>query len=273
MKLSIAIASENALASAFVVFRGFESSILKAAQLGYNGVELALKNAGEIDRNTLQPLLDDTGMQVSCISTGQVYADTGLMFTDTDTRKRKQVKNIFQDLIDLAADFKCPVNVGRIRGQVGKESSCAAEERFLELMHELCEYAAERKVGLLLEPVNRYEIDFINSIREGVQLLKKVNHPSLKLMPDLFHMNIEEVKMGEELARYIRDIGYIHLADSNRLAPGWGHTDFKDVFLHLEQAHYTGWLSVEILPKPAPFVAAKQAIDFLKPFFSLSTSV
>jgi sugar phosphate isomerase/epimerase len=267
MKLSIAIASQNAIPSAFVVFRGFEDSMIKAATLGYDGVELALKNPGEIDRQSLQSLLDKTGLQVSCISTGQVYAETGYMLTDPDIQKRNEVKRIFKEFINLAADFGRFVNIGRIRGQIGDNGMRSdIENRFMETIHELCEDAASKNVTLLLEPVNRYEIDFINSVEEGVKLLEKVNHPNLKLMPDVFHMNIEDVKIGAELSRNIEHIVYIHLADSNRLAPGWGHTDFEDIFRHLKNASYNGWLSVEILPKPEPDIAARQAIVFLKTF-------
>ena len=240
--------------------------MIKAAALGYDGVELALKNADEIDRQSLQSLLDKTGLQVSCISTGQVYAETGYMFTDPEVQKRNTVKRIFKEFIDLAADFGRFVNIGRIRGRIGNDGMLDAENRFMEMVHELCEDAASKNVTLLLEPVNRYEIDFINSVEEGVKLLEKVNRPNLKLMPDVFHMNIEDAKIGAELSRSIEHVAYIHLADSNRLAPGWGHTDFDDLFRHLEKANYHGWLSVEILPKPEPDTAARQAIDFLKTF-------
>ena len=270
MKLSIAIASDNALPSAFVVFRGFEKSIRDAALLGYDGVELALKNAKEINPHEIKSLLDETGLQVSCISTGQVFAESGLMFTDEDILKRNEVKRIFKELIDLASEF-CPmVNIGRIRGQIENDEVEAGEKRFMEIIRELCDYAALRNIYLVLEPVNRYEINFVNSVEEGVCLLKKVNHTNLKLMPDLFHMNIEDVKIGEELSRNIDYIKYVHIADSNRLAPGWGHTDFIDIFNHLRKVKYNGWLAVEILPKPEPFMAAKQAIDFLKPFLNHS---
>lgn len=273
MKLSIAVASESALASAFVVFRGFERSMRTAALLGYDGIELALKNAQEIDRHLLKSLLEETRLQVSCISTGQVYAETGLMFTDASIQRRKKVVRIFKEIIDLAADFSLLVNIGRVRGQIGEDGADVAERRFLEIILELCDYAASGNVSLVIEPVNRYEINFINSVKEGVILLNKVKHPNLKLMPDIFHMNIEDVNMGEELSKHIGHIAYIHLADSNRLAPGWGHTNFEDIFSHLRMVNYHGWLSVEILPIPEPYSAAKQAIDFLKPFLNYNRSI
>jgi 5-keto-L-gluconate epimerase len=265
MKLALAIADTHALPSAFVVFRGFRESIPKAARLGYDGVELALKTAAEVDRRQLAAWLRETGMEVSCISTGQVFADLGLMFTDPDSARRERLSEIFRGLIDLAADFGRMVNIGRVRGRIGDEPRAIAEARFIAMAQSLCDYAAGKGVTLLLEPVNRYEIDFVNRVSEGAELLGRVDRPNLMLMPDVFHMNIEDATIGGELARHVESIGYVHLADSNRLAPGWGHTDFDDIFGHLAQAGYDGWAAVEILPQPDPDAAARQAAEYLHP--------
>jgi sugar phosphate isomerase/epimerase len=167
--------------------------------------------------------------------------------------------------IDLAADFGGIVNIGRVRGLIGKRSRSYVEELFVEAARELCEYALLKNVCLILEPVNRYEIDFINTVEEGAKLMKKVGMPNMRLMPDLFHMNIEDNNIGGELAGNMEFIKYIHIADSNRLAPGWGHTDFPLVFKALLYAGYDGWLSAEILPRPDPDSAALQTIEFLTP--------
>lgn len=266
LKLSIAIAESDALPSAFVVFRGFEKYIPIAASLGYDGVELALKSASEINVKKLDKWLSNAGISVSCISTGQIFADTGLMFTDTDKNRRKNLVAIFKEMIDLASDYGQLVNIGRVRGNLDENGKGESLLRFKEMAHELCSYAYTKSVTILLEPVNRYELNFINSVVEGVELIKEINRPNMKLMPDVFHMNIEDVSIGEELAKHIASIRYIHMADSNRLAPGWGHTDFESIFRNIKISNYKGWLSVEILPKPDPFAAAKQAFDFLKPF-------
>jgi sugar phosphate isomerase/epimerase len=266
LKLSIAIAESNALPSAFVVFRGFEKHIPVAASLGYDGVELALKSASEINADKLDRWLNDAGIAVSCISTGQVFSDTGLMFTDADKSRRQALVSIFKEMIDLASVYGQMVNIGRVRGNLTENDKGESRLRFKEMIRELCNYATANGVTLVLEPVNRYELNFINSVEEGVDLIKKINWPNIKLMPDVFHMNIEDVTIGEQLAKYIDHIAYIHLADSNRLAPGWGHTNFDDIFSHLKSVNYQGWLSIEILPQPEPLMAAKQAIDYLKPF-------
>lgn len=266
MKLSVAIADANALPSAFVVFKGFEENIPKAAKLGFQGVELALKRAGELDLPRIRRLLDEHELEVSCISTGQVFADGGLTLTHERPRERERAKEVFREFIDLASGFGNIVNIGRVRGPIGNRDAKEVEELFAEVAGDLCRYALPKGVTLILEPVNRYEIDFINSLEEGVRLISKIGIPNMMLMPDVFHMNIEDRAIGPELRRNIHAVKYIHLADSNRLAPGQGHLDFNDIFYHLQKAGYDGWVAVEILPVPDPETAATQAADFLLPF-------
>ncbi len=266
MKLSIAIADTAALPSAFVVYRGFEKNIPGIAALGFQGVELALKRADEVNAGKLARLLDEHGLEVSCISTGQVYADGGLMLTHDDKLKRQKVMDIFKELIDLAAHFGQLINIGRVRGQIGDRSREYVEKLFVETVRELCAYAQTRGVTLMLEPVNRYEIDFINNVEEGIVLLRKIDRKNMLLMPDVFHMNIEDKTIGRQLAEHVSDIRYIHLADSNRHAPGQGHLDFEDIFGHLKQAGYNGWVCAEILPVPDPDTAAKRTAAYLLPF-------
>lgn len=265
MKASIVIANTHALPSAFVVYRGFEDCIPKAAQYGFDGVELALKRADEINSQELKTLLADHQLEVSCISTGQVYADDQLMFTDENAVRRAQVKSVFRELIDLAENFGQLVNIGRVRGPIGDRPKLEVEQLFLEVARELCDYAQPKGVTLILEPINRYETDFVNSVEEGVALVHQVKRPNMMLMPDVFHMNIEDRTIGPELAKHIDFIKYIHFADSNRLAPGQGHLDFDNIFQQLLQVNYDGWVSAEILPLPNPDIAAQQTASFLLP--------
>lgn len=267
MKLSVAIASENASANAFVVFRGIESSIVKASKLGYDGVELALKTPDEIGRKELSKLLKDNSLEISAVSTGQVFAARGLMFTDEDSERRTRLQREFEAFIDLAQDFGQLVNIGRVRGSLQGRSREKCEQLFLDLLGPVCDYAAARGVELLLEPVNRYEIDFINSLKEGVDFIKKSGISNLKLMPDVFHMNIEDASIPRaflDSAPYVR---YVHLADSNRHAPGDGHMNFEQVFEALRTMGYDDWCTVEILPFPDPDTAASRAERYLRTNF------
>ena len=259
MKIAVAIATENALPTAFVVFRGIEESIRKAAEMGYDGIELALMDKDQVSVERVERLIREHGLEIPVVSTGQVFAGHKLWFTDPDAARRRRAVEIFKGLVDVAAEFRAMVNMGRVRGFI-------AEGRFAEAVREIATYAQPQGVDLILEPVNRYEINFINSVDEGAALLERLAIPGLKLMPDVFHMNIEDASIEGNLKKYIAHIAYVHFADSNRLAPGWGHLDFHSIVGALNAVDYTGWTSVEILPKPDPDSAAGQAIQHLRKF-------
>lgn len=264
MKLGVAIASDGALPSAFVVMRGLEQSIEKAAKYGYDGVELALKDPSEITRAELGSLLKKSGIEVSAVSSGQVFAARGLTFTDEDKESREAVYECFKGFIDLASDFGGLVNIGRTRGSIKGRDMGHWEDLFIDMANKVCDYAEPRGVKMILEPVNRYEIDSVNNLDQCVDLVRKVNRKNFTMMPDIFHMNMEDAHMDEALIKYRKYVEYIHLADSNRWAPGFGHMDFDTFFAALGKIHYNGWATVECLPYPDPDTAAKKAVKFLR---------
>lgn len=266
MKLAVAIAGDDAPDTAFVVWRGFESSIQKAAEYGYHGVELALKEASDVDPKKLEQLLNKYDLEVSCISTGQVFASLNIYFTHPDPDVRKRVTDVFTGLIGLAKDYGQIINIGRVRGFYAKDQSKEDTEKFfVETAQRICDEADKLGVTIIIEPVNRYEINFINSVDEGAALVKKIDRPNCGLMPDVFHMNIEDAHIGESFIRNADLVKYVHLADSNRWAPGNGHLDFDEVFTSLKKAGFDGWTSIEILPFPDPDTAAKQAAEYILP--------
>ena len=265
-KLSVAIADRDADEKAFVVWRGFEESMAKAKDLGYDGVELALRTKEEIDVPRLRRLLDQKDLEVSAISTGQVFSALNLYLTNPDVQQRKKAVAVITGLVELAGEFGKLVNLGRARGFIAQNQSPAeAQSLFLQSLEEIAQAAERRGVGIIIEPVNRYEINFINTVAQCGELLQQIQAKNVGIMPDVFHMNIEDAKIGESLESYAASIHYIHLADSNRHAPGDGHLDFDDVFSALARTRYKGWLTVEILPLPSPNEAAKRAVTFLRP--------
>ena len=264
MKLSVVIAGSQAPPSAFVVWRGFEESVRKAADFGYHGVELALQSADEIAPQKLSQWLSKANVEVSAISTGQVFAALGLYFTHPDPEIRNRVVDVFTGLIHLAKDFGQIINVGRVRGFIAEHQTHAeTESLFIDTAARLCDIAAKDGVTIIIEPVNRYEINFVNSVDEGAAIVQQVKRDNIGLMPDVFHMNIEDANIGDTLARHKDLIKYIHFADSNRWAPGQGHLDFDEVFEALQRIRFDGWAAIEILPKPDPDTAAKQAVEYI----------
>ena len=265
MKLGLAVAPRDAPPDAFVVFRDdLERSIERAASLGYDGVELALREAAQVNVGALKRLLTRVGVEIACISSGQVFAVDRLYFTHPEEAVRRAAIERICGLIGLAAEFGAKVNLGRARGFIHDgETAETAKARFLACLDRCAQVADPLGVELIVEPVNRYETNFINNCQEGLEIVKESGHACVKLMTDLFHMNIEDASFGEAFKAGKDYISYIHVADSNRLAPGWGHLPFDEVFQVLAEIGYQGYLTAEILPKPDPYAAAAQAVRYL----------
>ena len=267
MKLGVAVATADALPSAFVVFRDdLCRCIDRCAAIGYDGVELALLDAAQADVPRLKERLRATGMEIPCISSGQVFAKDRLYFTHPDAAVRDAAVERITGMIRLAAEFGAKVNTGRVRGLIHEgESAETATARYLGCIDRCADAAEPLGVELIVEPVNRYEVNFINSCMEGLEIIRRCGRKAVKLMPDIFHMNIEDAGFRESFEAGKEHITYVHFADSNRLAPGWGHMPFDEIFHILADIGYDGWVTAEILPKPDPQSAAEQAARFLLP--------
>jgi sugar phosphate isomerase/epimerase len=268
MKIGLAVAPQEALPSAFVVFRDrLDVCVEKACGLGYDGIELALARASDVDVSSMLAILAGSGMELAAVSTGRVFAEQHVWLTNPDEANRRQAVAILKELIDVAAALGTSrVNIGRVRGFVNAgDPTEAAEARFIEAITECADYALPAGIDILLEPVNRYEINYINNVfPEGIALINQLNCSNVKLMPDVFHMNIEDASIADSLMAAGSKVGYVHLADSNRWAPGQGHTDFPAIITALRSIGYDDYVTVEILPYPSPDEAAEQAVTYLR---------
>ncbi len=119
-----------------------------------------------------------------------------------------------------------------------------------ELLHNhlrsLSDYVYAMGCNLYIEPINRYETGFLNTLADGARVRRKIkDHPHIKLTADLFHMALEETDILQSLRDHAADIGYIHMADHNRRLPGRGLLDFSLIAVTLKQVDYQGWVSLE----------------------------
>ncbi len=115
----------------------------------------------------------------------------------------------------------------------------------LDALEELGEHADREGTLVLLEPLNRYEDHMLNRLEEAVELSRASGRVSVKVMGDLFHMNIEEDDATESIRRAEGHLAHVHLADSNRAHPGAGHNDFASTFAALRDIGFDGYLAME----------------------------
>ncbi len=115
----------------------------------------------------------------------------------------------------------------------------------LDALEELGEHAESEGTLVLLEPLNRYEDHMLNRVDQAAELCEALGRPSVKVIGDLFHMNIEEDELGESIRRTGGYLAHVHLADSNRLQPGAGHTDFAGAIEALQSVGFDGYMAME----------------------------
>jgi sugar phosphate isomerase/epimerase len=168
-------------------------------------------------------------------------------------------------VIDLAAFLNAIVNIGRLRGRLAWLGPVPDPKKIaIERIHTVADYAAQKGVRITLEPINRYETDFLFSAKDSLEFVDQVGCDNVGLMLDLFHMNIEDESIEEGLKMAGERLWHVHIADSNRHYPGSGHLCYKAIFETLNQMKYAGYVSAELLPLPDPDTAAAKTITFLK---------
>jgi len=236
------------------------------AELGYDGVEIAIRDPKVLDKKFLKKELKKYKLEVPNLVTGQAYTVDGLSMTHDKSTVRKAFVKRFKDNIDLASELESKVIIGWVRGLFKDCKSGDPMEYFTDTLTQCAEYAKPKGVELLIEPLNRYETDSFLTLKETADYLYEVKLKNVKMVADVFHMNIEEEKPIHEAMFDAREyLGHLHVADNTREVPGKGCLPFNLLFWALEKMKYEGFVSVEALRlKPNAYEAAKFAISYLK---------
>lgn len=252
MKLSIAISWQETKFGA--IAKGDAAALIDHAKsLGYDAVEIAVCKPDAVVVDELSQSL--AGMPVSAIGTGQAFLTDGLSFTDESASVRKSAVERIINHCRLSSQIgNPPVVIGLIRGRHGNQRN------LIDCIQQVCASAEEMGVRLVIEPINRYETELVNTAETAMELIEKVGAGNLGLLLDTFHMNIEEANPAASLVRCRDRLRHVHFADSNRLAPGAGHIDFTQVAGILQALKYTGYISAEIVPHPDVERAMENAI-------------
>jgi sugar phosphate isomerase/epimerase len=268
VKLSIVLSTHTAQFQA-VAFKGdFAANVAKIAGWGYDGVELAIRDPKLVDADELLRIVTDHGLEIPAIGTGQAWGEEGLSYSDPEPEVRAASIERTQSHIPFAARTGAAIIVGLLRGIVRPGvSQEQAMDWLVDALQQCCAAAQPHGVRIALEPICRYETTLINNLSQGLDLLDRVGAENMGLMPDTFHMNMEEPNI-EESIRAARDrIFHFHVADSNRWYPGAGHLDWRSILDTLQATGYQGYISGEFMPLPDADIAAQRGITYLRELY------
>jgi sugar phosphate isomerase/epimerase len=241
-------------------------SFALASRYGFDGIEVHLRDPHDVDWEEMVELSRRYSLPVTTLGTGMAAGMDGLTFTDPAAGVRIRAVERVKEHTRLAARLGSAVTIGVLNGRLGSNLEQAAQgrEHHIACLKECCHAAADADVSLLLEPLNRYECDWLNTTADALSIIAQLGFANLKYLADTFHMNIEEVNIAASMRRAGSVLGYIHLVDSNRCGPGQGHLPFGEVLNALIDVGYDGYLSLECLPKPDAESAIKNSLRYIK---------
>ena len=238
----------------------------KLKNLGYDGAELMLVDPKRVEQRKIVYLSQKYRIEIPVICTGEVFSQAHLSFMDPDEGVRDEAIQRMKDIIDFAKPFGAKVNIGRLRGRFYPE---IPREKSLDWMYfafnDVADYAFEKEVTLILEPIPYVFCNNINTTQDGIDIVKNVGKESFKIMVDLFSMHIEDQSFEKSFNEVKPYLEHIHICDSNRLAPGRGNLDFKKIINIIKNIDYDGYISVEINQVPDKDIVLKESIELIKP--------
>ncbi|MGO8699798.1 MAG: TIM barrel protein [Limisphaerales bacterium] len=244
----------------FVYWGNLAEACAQARALGFDAIEIFPPSADSLDLKETRTLLDRHQLQLAAIGTGAGWVKHKLRLTDADPAIRRQAVEFARRLIAAAGSLGAPAIIGSMQGRC--EAGPPQTLQWLgDALEELSAESARHRQVLLFEPLNRYETDVFNRQGEAAEFLRGLRSRDVRLLCDLFHMNLEERSLAGALREAGSLVGHIHWADSNRLAMGLGHTDAAAVMTALRAIGYAGYLSAEVLPHPDSAAAARQSLE------------
>lgn len=246
----------------FVFWNGLADAFAQATAAGFDAVEIFPPSASAVDVAKVKALSQEHRLAIAALGTGGGWVINKWTLTHADCSIRAQAREFIRAIIDKAAVLGAPTILGsmqgRWEGEVTREQALAW---LAEALEDLGEHAAGHGVPFLYEFLNRYETNLCNRLADTDAFLRTLRTKNVRILADLFHMNIEERDPAAALREAGGLVGHVHFADSNRQAIGSGHTDIAAVILALREIGYTGYLSAEILPLPDSVSAARQTIE------------
>lgn len=229
---------------------------------GFKSVEIPIEDPSHIDPKYVKSELDKNNLVC-----GSVCACMG---PDRDLRgapeQQRTGLRYMLTLIDQMLDLDCPSLIGPVYSAVGRADAVPPEEykqqwkAVVNNLRSLCEYAERNKKQVCLEPLNRFETDFINTVDQGLQMIHDVGSPALKLHLDTFHMNIEEKDQGKAIRKAGKHLAHFHACGSDRGTPGNDHISWKPIAAALKAIKYKGDVVIESFTTDVKVIARAAAI-------------
>jgi D-psicose/D-tagatose/L-ribulose 3-epimerase len=238
------------------------SLFAKLKKWGFESVEIPVEALEHIDPSKVKAAADKAGLAIgsicACMGPGRDFRGSA--------EDQKVATEYVKGLIDQAVLLGCPRVIGPIYsvvGLIGPHDDAEKKQQFdlvVKNLKPLATYAEKRGVTLCIEPLNRFETDFLNTCDQGLKLIKAIGNNAVTLHLDTFHMNIEEKDQAEAIKKAGKHLGHFHACGSDRGTPGGDHIDWKPIVKALKKINYKGDVVIESFTTDVKVIARAAAI-------------
>jgi len=244
-----------------------EEKALKLMEWGYEGISVFADYVGWDDEK-LQELIDLPSKTGITIGEFVFMDDLYGHLMDPNQELRKKSRQMYKDTLSVCQEvgavtemeFDYMVQDPMPLFEPYQKMKPEEETAFIALIEELAGEIKDGNAMILIEPINRYETKYLTTLKDCKEVLEKANQPNTGILADFFHMSIEEADLPKSIREVKGFIEHVHLGDSNRLLPGYGHTDWDACIAALKETQFTGFLNLECgIPGPAEVELPKTA--------------
>ncbi len=236
---------------------------------GLTGVELNVADPFSLDWPGLFAFLKEHGLGLLRFASGLTAKTRGLSLSAADEETRLRSVAACRQVVRALGGTGIGIIIGFLKGPVATDRD-GARHRFAQSLADLVPDAVAHGVPLVVEATNRYESSVANALDDTAALLPDTGARGrwAQILPDTFHMNIEEADMAGALARHAALFSSVHLSDNNRLFPGRGAIDFGRVVGTLRRIGWKGFLAIEGNVTDGLAADVRAAIEALTPHLS-----
>jgi 2-dehydrotetronate isomerase len=226
----------------------FLDRMAAARRAGFAAVECQFPYAHQPAE--LRLALAEAGLPMVSLNTppGPREGDFGL---GCDPLRRSEFQDSVQRALDYAAALDVPM-IHVLAGMVAPDAQAEAEEAYLHNMEWACTRAAQAGRIILTEPLNTRDRPgyFLDRSDQAADLIRQIGKPNLKLMFDVYHIQIMEGDITRRLERHLDLIGHVQLAAvPSRAEPDEGELNVAHMGAVLRRLGYAGFVGCEYKPR------------------------